>query len=59
MVPNLVRFTPNLVRFAPNLVRFAPNNTNLGLFRISFSTFWLGEPKCTETDPKKSKIWPI
>ena len=27
--------------------------TNLGLFKISFSTFWLGEPKCTETDLKK------
>ena len=28
-------------------------------YRISFSTFWLTEPKCTETDLKKSQICPI
>ena len=38
----------------PNWVRLAPNGTNLGLFKVSFNTFWLGEPKCTETDLKKS-----
>ena len=43
----------------PNWVRLAPNGTNLGLFKISFSTFWLGEPKCTETDLKKSQNCPI
>ena len=37
----------------PNWVRLAPNGTNLGLFKISFSTF------CTETDLKKSQICPI
>ena len=26
----------------PNWVRLVPNGTNLGLFKISFSTFWLG-----------------
>ena len=31
-----------------NWVRLAPNGTNLGLFKISFSTFWLAETKCTE-----------
>ena len=36
--------------------RLAPNGTNLGLFKISFSTFWLAERKCTETDLKKSQI---
>ena len=36
-----------------------PNGTHLGLFKISFSTFGLGEPKCTETDLKKSQICPI
>ena len=36
--------------WAPNWARFSPNGTNLGLFKISFSTFWLGEPKCTETN---------
>ena len=30
--------------------------TNLGLFKISFSTFWLAEPKCTETDLKPTQI---
>ena len=42
-----------------NWVRLAPNGTNLGLFKISFSTFWLAEPKCTERDLKKSQICPI
>ena len=45
--------------FAPDWVRLAPNGTNLWLFKISFSTFWLSEPKCTETDLKKSQICPI
>ena len=31
----------------------------LEVFKISVSTFWLGEPKCTETDLKKSQICPI
>ena len=48
---------------ASNWVRLAPNATNLGILKISFSTFWLGdikaEPKCTETDLKKSQICPI
>ena len=29
----------------PNWVRLAPNGTNLGLFKIRFSTFWLAELK--------------
>ena len=33
----------------PNWVKLVPNETHLGLFKIIFSTFWLGEPKCTET----------
>ena len=44
---------------ALNLVRLAPDGTNVGLFKISFSTFWLGEPKCTDTDLKQSQICPI
>ena len=43
----------------PNWVRLAPNGTNLGIFKISFSTFWLAEPKCTEADLKKSQICAI
>ena len=29
----------------PNWVRLAQNGKNRGLFKISFSTLWLGEPK--------------
>ena len=36
-----------------------PNGTNLGLFKISFSTCWRPAPKCTESDLKKSHICPI
>ena len=43
----------------PNWVRLAPNGTNLGFFKINFSTFWLFEPKCTEIDLQKSQICPI
>ena len=44
---------------APDQVRLAPNGTNLGLFKISFSTLWRAAPKCTETDLKMSQICPI
>ena len=37
----------------PIWVRLERNGTNLGLFKISFSTFWRTAPKCTETDLKK------
>ena len=33
----------------PNQVRLAVNRPNLCIFKISFSTFWLGEPKCTKS----------
>ena len=36
-----------------------PNGTNLGLFKIRFSAFWRGAPKCTESDLKKSPVCPI
>ena len=39
--------------------RLAPNGTNQGLLKISFSTFWLGEPKCTETDLKSHRFVPF
>ena len=35
------------------------NVTNLGLIKISVSTFWLAEQNCTDTDPKNSQISPI
>ena len=37
-------------RLLPNWVRLAPHGTNMGLFKISFSTLWRGAPKRTETD---------
>ena len=37
----------------PNRVILAQIATNLGLFNINFSTFWLAVPKCTEIDLKK------
>ena len=40
----------------PNWVRLVPNRTNLGLLKISFTTFWLGEPKSTETDLKSPDL---
>ena len=51
--------TPADVSLDSKVVRLAPNGINVGLFKISFSTFWLTEPKCTETDLKKSQICPI
>ena len=44
---------------APKWVRLDPNGTNQGIFQIRFSTFWLGEPKCTESDLKNPRICPI
>ena len=41
---------------ALNWVRLALNGTNLGIFKISFSTFWLIKSKRTESDLKKSQI---
>ena len=38
-----VKTTPRMSNKHPNWVILAPNWTNLGLFKISFSTFWLGE----------------
>ena len=35
------------------------SGTNLRLYKISFSTFWLSKPKFTETDLKNSHICPI
>ena len=34
-------------------------DSHLGHFTTSFSTFWLTEPKCTETGLKRSQICPI
>ena len=32
-----------IVRFGNKVGQIVPNGTNLGLFKISLSTFWLGE----------------
>ena len=45
-----------MVGLAPKWVRLVTNRTNLGLFKIGFNTFWLGNPKWTETDLKESMI---
>ena len=50
LILSLFRVSIRDVRVGKNWVRLAPNGTNLGLFKISFSTFWLAETKCTETD---------
>ena len=42
-----------------NWVRLAQNGTNMGLLKIIFSIFWLGEPKYTKIDLKKSQFSPI
>ena len=55
----LARNETNLRLFQINFSTFWLGETNLGLFKISFSTFLLAEPKCTETDLKKSQICPI
>ena len=39
---------PGISGLGQNWIRLSPNVTHLGPFNISFSTFWLGEPKCTE-----------
>ena len=50
-----------LLRFGPDQGPKSdiPNGTNLGLFKISFRTFWRTAPKCTDTDLKKSQIFPF
>ena len=48
-----LKSAPAMSGLASKWVRLVPNWTNLGLFKNSFSTFWLGAPKCTETDLKK------
>ena len=58
--PNFCPNAPKIGLIVPQMESDCPpNGTNLGLFKISFSTFWLGEPKCTEIDLKKSQICPI
>ena len=37
----------------PKWVRLSTNGTNPGIFQTRFSTFWVIEPKCIESDLKK------
>ena len=53
MLEVIAAVLPDLIQ---KYVRLATNETYLGLFQIRFSTFWLGEPKCTASDLKKSRI---
>ena len=54
---------PGMSNVAPNCVRLASNETNVDKCKISFSTFWLAEPKCkpkcTETDLKMPRFVPF
>ena len=63
-----VRVGPILIQIGPQMgtnlglfkISFSTFSVlNLGLFKISFSTFWRPASKCTETDLKKSQICPI
>ena len=60
---NWTLLTITVVRFGSKWVKLAKNGRNPGFFQIRFSTFWLGEPKCTESGLKKiqdlSKLGPI
>ena len=47
---------PGIANLASKLGHIGANGTNLEIFNISFSTFWLGEQKCTVTDIEKP-IW--
>ena len=40
--------SPGMFGLAAKWVILAANETNPGLFRSDFSTFWFAEPKCTE-----------
>ena len=50
---NWTLLTITVVRFGSKWVKLAKNGRNPGFFQIRFSTFWLGEPKCTESGLKK------
>ena len=43
------------VRLGTKWARLELNRTYRGLLKIVFSTFWLGEPKCTDKDLQKSQ----
>ena len=59
LCPYTVELSSGVSVMTPNCVRLAPNGTNLGLFKIGFSTFYFAESKCTETDYKESQMFPI
>ena len=52
---------PNWVRLVWDFLRSVSVHfgSYLDLFKISFSIFWLSEPKCTETDLKIPQTCPI
>jgi len=51
---------PKMSGLAPNIVTLATNRTNLGLFKISFSTFWLTTANLTYLEPSMTPtLFPI
>ena len=47
-------------RLGPKVGQIGPKWDKDGeFFQIRFSTFWLDEPKCTESDLKKSGFVPV
>ena len=55
--PRSVR--PGMSNLAPKLGQICPKWDKSGTFKISFITFWLGEPKCTEIDLKSPQFVPF
>ena len=41
-----------------NWIKLAPYGTNLGLFNISFSTFWRGAPGTSSLGPQWDRLTP-
>ena len=47
------------LRFGPKVGQIGNKWDKYGIFKDQFSTFWLGEPKYTETDLESPRIFTI
>ena len=52
-------YSPGMSNLTSKFGKIGPKWTNLGFFKIRFSTVWLAEPKCTETFKYLSHLGPI
>ena len=59
IIVTLATWSLEISGLAPKLIRLVPKGTNLGLFKISFSTYWLAEPKCTKLIFKSPRLIPL